>query len=82
LRPHVGRDKDEIVKEARHIGTYDISIEPDQDCCTLFVPQHPATRSALGDVERAEAALDVDALVAAALQQTETLVFRWPESAP
>jgi thiamine biosynthesis protein ThiI len=78
LRPLVGRDKDEIIDEARRIETFDISIEPDQDCCTLFVPQHPATSSRLDEVEAAEQALDVDALVAQALQHTETLRFEWP----
>ncbi len=78
LRPLVGRDKDEIIDEARRIETYDISIEPDQDCCTLFVPAHPATSSRLDEVEAAEQALDVDALVAQALEHTETLTFRWP----
>jgi thiamine biosynthesis protein ThiI len=80
LRPLVGRDKDEIVTEARRIETYDISIEPDQDCCTLFVPPHPATSSRLDEVEVAEGALDVDALLQQALEQVETLTFRWPKT--
>jgi thiamine biosynthesis protein ThiI len=80
LRPLVGRDKDEIIVEARRIETYETSIEPDQDCCTLFVPAHPATGSRLDEVEAAEAALDVDALIAQALEQTERLTFSWPES--
>lgn len=79
LRPLVGRDKDEIIDEARRIETYDISIEPDQDCCTLFVPNHPATATRLADVEAAEQALDIDALVAQALEQTEKLTFSWPD---
>jgi thiamine biosynthesis protein ThiI len=79
LRPLVGRDKDEIIDEARRIETFDISIEPDQDCCSLFVPPHPATSSRIDEVEAAEQALDVDALVAQALERTETLEFRWPD---
>jgi thiamine biosynthesis protein ThiI len=67
LRPLVGMDKDEITAEAIRLGTYPISIIPDQDCCTLFTPRHPATRARRGDVERAEAALDLDALVAQAV---------------
>lgn len=67
LRPLVGMDKDEITAEAIRLGTYPISIIPDQDCCTLFTPRHPATRARRGDVERAEAALDVNALVAQAV---------------
>jgi thiamine biosynthesis protein ThiI len=59
-------DKEEITAQARQIGTYDISIEPDEDCCTLFTPPRPATGARPAEVEAAEAALDVDALVAAA----------------
>ena len=80
LRPLIGRDKEEIINEARRIETYDISIEPDQDCCSLFVPQHPATSSRLDEVEAAEQALDIDALVAQALAQTEKLTFSWPDT--
>jgi thiamine biosynthesis protein ThiI len=79
LRPLIGRDKDEIVEEARRIETFNISIEPDQDCCTLFVPPHPATSTRIDEVEAAEQALDIDGLVALALEHTETLTFRWPE---
>jgi thiamine biosynthesis protein ThiI len=72
LRPLIGMDKAEIIQEAQTIGTYEISILPDQDCCTLFVPRHPATRAALEHVEAAEAALDVSALVDMALAGTQT----------
>jgi thiamine biosynthesis protein ThiI len=54
LRPLVGMDKDEITAEAQRIGTYSISIIPDQDCCTLFTPKHPATRARVAAVEHAE----------------------------
>ena len=67
LRPLVGMDKDEITAEAQRLGTYPISIIPDQDCCTLFTPRHPATRAKLSEVERAEAALQIDEIVTAAL---------------
>jgi len=63
LRPLVGMDKGEIIAQARVLGTYDISIEPDQDCCTLFVPRHPATRATPDEIEAAEKGLDVEALV-------------------
>jgi len=79
LRPLVGRDKEEIIEEARRLGTYETSIEPDQDCCTLFVPPHPATHSTIAEAEAAERALDVPALVAQALSSTETVEFSWPE---
>lgn len=70
-RPLLGMDKLEITDYAREADTYDISIEPDQDCCTLFVPRHPATRAALEDVLRAEASLDVEALIDAAVEASE-----------
>lgn len=63
FRPLIGMDKEEIVAEAQKLGTYPISIIPDQDCCTLFTPRNPLTRARLADVERAEQALPVDELV-------------------
>ena len=68
LRPLIGMDKVEIIRMARQIGTYDTSILPYEDCCTVFTPRHPCTRPKLEDVRSAEAALDVDALVAEALE--------------
>ena len=67
LRPLIGMDKVEIIRMARDIGTYDISILPYEDCCTVFTPRHPCTRPRVEDVRAAEAALDVDALVSMAL---------------
>jgi thiamine biosynthesis protein ThiI len=78
LRPLVGMDKDEITAEAMRIGTYPISIIPDQDCCTLFTPRHPVTRARLGDVERAEQALPIEAMVAAAVAAAVVEDFRFP----
>ncbi len=63
LRPLVGMDKDEITAEAQRLGTYPISIIPDQDCCTLFTPRHPATRARPYDVARAEESLPIDEIV-------------------
>jgi thiamine biosynthesis protein ThiI len=68
LRPLVGDDKEDIMRAARAIGTYDISIQADQDCCSLFVPKHPETMSDLGQAERAEAQLDVQRLCREALE--------------
>ncbi len=68
LRPLIGLNKEEIVGMARNIGTFPISIQPDQDCCSLFVPRHPETRARLGTVERLEQGLPVDELVAEALE--------------
>ena len=69
LRPLVGMDKREIMDYARREGTFEISIVPDQDCCTLFVPRHPTIAAKSADVEAAEAKLDVEALVASALAE-------------
>jgi thiamine biosynthesis protein ThiI len=78
LRPLVGMDKEEITVQARRIGTFDISTLPDQDCCQLFVPRHPATAAKLEEVRAAEAALDVDGLVRTAIGETEEETFTFP----
>jgi thiamine biosynthesis protein ThiI len=80
LRPLIGMDKVEITNQARKIGTYEISIEPDQDCCRLFVPPHPATQARLEDVQRAESRLDVHGLTKQALEKVELKDFTFPES--
>ncbi len=76
LRPLVGMDKDEITAEAAAIGTLPISNIPDQDCCQLFTPKHPSTRATRDEVERAEAALPIDAMVEAAIAGTVVENFR------
>jgi thiamine biosynthesis protein ThiI len=68
FRPLIGMDKDEITAEAIRIGTYPISIIPDQDCCTLFTPRNPLTRARLAEVEAAEQALPIDELVVRAVR--------------
>jgi tRNA uracil 4-sulfurtransferase len=78
LRPLVGMDKDEITAEAQRIGTYPISIIPDQDCCTLFTPKHPATRASSADIEAAEAALPVGEMVSAARAAAVVEDLRFP----
>jgi thiamine biosynthesis protein ThiI len=78
LRPLVGMDKEEIVHQAQAIGTYEISIQPDEDCCTLFMPKHPATASTVGEVETAEAKLDVQALIQMAMDKVEETRFAYP----
>lgn len=62
FRPCIGMDKEEIIKISRKIETFDISIQPFEDCCTVFTPKHPKTRPQLKDVEEAEKTLDIDAL--------------------
>lgn len=71
LRPLICHDKYEIVNQARDIGTYDISIRPHQDCCTLFAPPNPITRGRLYQCLRDEEKLDVSALIADALRSVE-----------
>lgn len=73
LRPLVGDNKEDIINEARRIGTYNISIQPHEDCCTLFVPQNPATKSRSEDLEREEAKLPVEELIKNALEKYEII---------
>ena len=71
LRPLIGQDKEEIIKKAKEINTYEISILPDQDCCSRFVPKHPETRARLKEVEQAEKKLKVKKLIKTAIKSTE-----------
>ena len=73
LRPCVGMDKEEIVQISRRIGTYDTSILPYEDCCTVFTPRHPRLRPILSEVEAAEAGLDIEGLVKAAVDGIERI---------
>ena len=82
LRPLIGFNKEEIVDVARSLGTYATSILPDQDCCSLFVPRHPETRSDLGTVVKLESVLPVDELVSLALENTEVRKFSSPVESP
>ena len=75
LRPVVGMDKEEIVRIARKIGTFETSILPYEDCCTVFTPKHPKTRPHVEDLVEAEKALDVDALVAEAVDNIERVML-------
>jgi thiamine biosynthesis protein ThiI len=78
LRPLVGMDKDEISAEAARIGTFPISIIPDQDCCTLFTPRHPATRVRVDEIAEAEEALPIAELVAGATAAASVENYRFP----
>ena len=78
LRPLIGMDKQEIISLARAIGTYEVSIQPHDDCCSFLMPRRPATRSTPEELEAAEAALDVEALVSMALEGVETKRLTWP----
>ena len=78
LRPLIGMDKDEITAEAQRLETYPISIIPDQDCCTLFTPRHPATKAKRWDVEHAEHALAIDEIVTKAVASAAIEEFHFP----
>ncbi|MCI0529166.1 MAG: tRNA 4-thiouridine(8) synthase ThiI, partial [Nitrospira sp.] len=78
LRPLIGMDKEEIIQQAEGIGTYEISIIPDQDCCQLFVPKHPVVKCSLDDAKKAEQRLDVHGLVKLALERVEVIGVSFP----
>jgi thiamine biosynthesis protein ThiI len=80
FRPLIGMDKDEIIAEAQRLGTYPISIIPDQDCCTLFTPRNPQTRARLADVQAAEQALQIDEFVSRAVGDAAVEEFEFPSS--
>ena len=76
LRPVIGMDKEEIVRIARHIGTFETSILPYEDCCTVFTPRHPKTRPHVEEVREMEQALDVEGLVRRAMEGREVVKLR------
>ena len=76
FRPCIGMDKEEIITISRHIGTFDISILPYEDCCTVFTPKHPRTRPELAKVEAQEEKLDIDALTERAFATMFTEYFK------
>ena len=78
FRPLIGMDKDEITTEAQKLGSYPISIIPDQDCCTLFTPRNPLTRARLANVEAAEQALPIDEFVDRAVGAAAVEDFEFP----
>ncbi len=73
FRPLIGFDKEEIVTRAKAIGSYETSILPFEDCCTVFVPQHPVTRPKLEDIRQSEARLDFSQMIETAIANTEFL---------
>ena len=73
LRPLIGMDKEEIVRIARHIGTFDTSILPYEDCCTVFTPRHPKTKPHVEEVREIESVLDIEGLVSRAMEQREVV---------
>lgn len=82
LRPLIGMDKLEITDQARQIGSFPISIEPDQDCCSLFTPPHPSTRTRLQEIQKIERDFDIAAFVNQGLDKIETTRFTASSSSP
>ena len=78
LRPLIGMDKIEITEQAERIGTFETSIEPDQDCCRLFVPPHPITRAHLDRVKKIEHGFDLGAMVKQGLEKAELAEYSFP----
>jgi len=78
LRPLVGMDKQEIIDQARRIGTFETSSFPDQDCCQLFVPKHPATKARFAEVEHDETKFDVKGLVCYGVDHAVEEEFHFP----
>lgn len=75
FRPLIGFDKDEIIQISEQIGTYETSVLPYEDCCTIFLPKRPVTKPRLSTVEKYESVLDIEALVENALKNVETVVI-------
>lgn len=69
FRPLIGLDKEEIIKQAREIETYEISIQPHEDCCSLFIPAHPETKASLKDIKNVEKKLNVSKFINAAIKK-------------
>jgi len=78
LRPLIGMDKIEITDQAEKIGTFTTSIEPDQDCCSLFTPPHPSTKTRIDDIRKVERGFDIGALVKQGLDKAEVSEFTFP----
>jgi tRNA uracil 4-sulfurtransferase len=82
FRPLIGMDKEEIMSQAQRLGSYPISIIPDQDCCTLFTPRNPATRARFDETDAAESGLAIDELVETAVRTAEVEDFDFPSVSP
>ncbi|HEX9154297.1 MAG TPA: tRNA uracil 4-sulfurtransferase ThiI [Nitrospira sp.] len=78
LRPLIGMDKLEITDQAQRIGTFTTSIEPDQDCCSLFTPPHPSTKTRIDDIRKVERSFDIHGLVKQGLDKAELSEFTFP----
>ena len=74
LRPLVGTDKEDIINQARIIGTFEISSAPYEDCCSLFVPKHPETKAKLSDILNEEKKIDLNEMINKALNKIEKII--------
>ncbi|MGH7230965.1 MAG: tRNA uracil 4-sulfurtransferase ThiI [Nitrospiraceae bacterium] len=79
LRPLIGMDKIEITEQAQRIGSFETSIEPDEDCCKLFVPPHPSTKTDLDHIRKIERGFDLAAMVKQGLEKVELAEFTFPD---
>ena len=77
FRPVIAMDKEEIIRIARRIGTFETSIQPFEDCCTVFTPRHPRTHPKVEDVRELESVLDVEGLVDRAMEASRYEVIRY-----
>lgn len=75
FRPLIGMDKQEIISLAKKIGTFDISIKPQEDCCTLFTPKHPTAQGKLKEVKNWEKKLDINKITAKAIKKSELIIY-------
>jgi len=73
FRPLIGFDKEEIIERAQQIGTFDTSIQPFEDCCTVFVPQHPVTRPKVEQLRQSEALVDFEPMIEKAISTAELM---------
>ena len=80
FRPLIGMDKEEITVEAERLGTYAISIIPDEDCCTLFTPRHPVTRARFGRIDEAERKLPIGEMIELATREARVEEFTYPRA--
>ncbi|MDY3117918.1 MAG: tRNA uracil 4-sulfurtransferase ThiI [Peptoniphilus sp.] len=80
FRPLIGMDKVDIIRWAEKIETYETSIQPFEDCCTVFLPKHPSLRPTVEEMNASEAALDIDALVDASLETLKITTIRAKEN--
>jgi thiamine biosynthesis protein ThiI len=78
FRPLVGMDKEEIIGEAQRLGTFDISIVPDQDSCTLFTPRHPETHARRHTIDQVERTLPVDTMIQSAVDGAAVEQLSYP----